>query len=61
MSISYRVIQNHSGTISVESEVGQGATFTITLPINHPKEKDTVSSSKNTLAANISNTTKDEA
>lgn len=35
MSISYRVIQNHFGKISVESEVGQGATFTIVLPINH--------------------------
>jgi len=38
MSISYRVIQNHYGNISVESEVGQGATFTIILPINHKKE-----------------------
>jgi len=39
MSISYRVIQNHSGTISVESEPGQGATFTIVLPINHVDNK----------------------
>ena len=35
MSISYRVIQNHFGTINVDSEVGQGATFTIVLPVNH--------------------------
>jgi len=35
MSISYRVIQNHYGSINVESEVGQGATFTIVIPINH--------------------------
>lgn len=34
MSISYRVIQNHSGNITVESEVGKGAKFTITLPVN---------------------------
>lgn len=34
MSISYRVIQNHKGTITVESELGQGATFTIVLPVN---------------------------
>lgn len=35
MSISYRVIQNHYGSINVESEIGQGATFIIVLPINH--------------------------
>ncbi len=38
MSISYRVIQNHHGSINVESEVGQGATFTIVLPINYQQE-----------------------
>ena len=40
MSISYRVIQNHFGSISVESELGQGATFKIVLPINHPVKKE---------------------
>lgn len=40
MSISYRVIQNHFGSISVESELGQGATFKISLPINHPAAKE---------------------
>jgi len=35
MSISYRVIHDHHGTIDVESEVGKGTKFTITLPINH--------------------------
>ena len=40
MSISYRVIQNHFGSISVESELGQGATFKIVLPINHPAKKE---------------------
>jgi CheY-like chemotaxis protein/anti-sigma regulatory factor (Ser/Thr protein kinase) len=33
MSVSYGIIDRHRGTISVESEEGQGATFTITLPI----------------------------
>ena len=60
MSISYRVIQNHSGTISVESEVGQGATFTIVLPINHPKQ-DKNAPSSDALTVNTSNDTKDEA
>lgn len=38
MSISYRVIQNHHGSINVESEIGKGATFTIVLPINYQQE-----------------------
>ena len=33
MSISYKVIQNHNGKISVESEEGKGTKFIITLPI----------------------------
>lgn len=33
MSISYKVIQNHNGTIAVESEEGKGTKFTIRLPI----------------------------
>jgi len=31
--ISYGIIQNHNGTIEVESEVGKGTTFILTLPI----------------------------
>ena len=32
LSISYGIIQRHGGTIMVESQVGQGTTFNITLP-----------------------------
>lgn len=39
MSISYRVINDHNGTIEVESEVNKGTKFTITLPINHEKKE----------------------
>jgi len=33
LAITYRIIQNHRGTIDVASEPGKGATFTITLPV----------------------------
>lgn len=37
MSISYKVIQNHNGTISVDSEEGKGTKFKIQLPIKMDK------------------------
>lgn len=33
LSIAYNTIKNHSGYITVESEVGKGTTFTIFLPV----------------------------
>ena len=33
LSITYRIIQDHKGTIAVDSEVGKGTVFTITLPL----------------------------
>ena len=42
MSISYRVIKDHKGTIEVDSKVGKGTKFTITLPINHDKKEMTM-------------------
>ena len=33
LAITYRIIQNHRGTIDVASEPGKGATFTITIPV----------------------------
>ena len=39
LSVSHGIIKNHGGRIEVQSEVGQGTTFTIYLPIHrHPKE-----------------------
>ncbi len=35
LSISHGIIADHNGTINVQSKVGQGTTFTITLPLNH--------------------------
>jgi two-component system NtrC family sensor kinase len=37
LSVSYGIISNHSGRIDVDSEVGKGSTFTITLPMQHPE------------------------
>ena len=34
LSISYNIIQKHHGKMEVESEIGKGTTFTITLPID---------------------------
>ncbi len=34
LTITRRFVEAHAGTISVESDVGTGTTFTITLPIN---------------------------
>ncbi len=39
MSITYKIIKNHQGDISVSSEVGKGTKFTITLPLNIDREK----------------------
>lgn len=36
LSISFGIIEKHNGTIDVESEVGQGAEFIITLPVTQP-------------------------
>ncbi len=37
LSIVYGIVQRHHGHIDVESQVGKGATFTITLPRRQPK------------------------
>jgi signal transduction histidine kinase len=33
LAIVKNIIEEHNGTIDVESEMGQGATFIITLPL----------------------------
>jgi len=40
LSLSYGIIQKHHGTINVQTEIGKGSTFRVTLPIKQP---DTVS------------------
>lgn len=38
LSISYDIVKKHGGTMTVESTVGAGTTFTIRLPIKHACE-----------------------
>ncbi|MCW0021348.1 HAMP domain-containing histidine kinase [Rhizobium sp. BT-226] len=38
LSISYRIIENHGGTITVLSKAGRGTVFTITLPRQDDKD-----------------------
>ncbi len=39
LSISYGIINKHGGRIGVESQVGQGTTFTITLPVRQEQSR----------------------
>jgi signal transduction histidine kinase len=38
LAISYGIIKEHKGTISVESQVGRGTTFTVRLPVTTEPE-----------------------
>jgi signal transduction histidine kinase len=38
LSIARKIILQHKGTIEVQSQPGQGATFTVTLPVESPEE-----------------------
>lgn len=40
LAICYKIIHAHHGDIKVESELGDGATFTITLPVRAPETID---------------------
>ncbi|MEM6837192.1 MAG: ATP-binding protein [Cyanobacteria bacterium P01_C01_bin.120] len=43
MGICFKIIEQHQGTIAVETEVGKGTEFTITLPIEGSKFDDETS------------------
>jgi PAS domain S-box-containing protein len=36
LAVSYGIVQDHQGTIEVQSAPGQGATFTLTFPVHKP-------------------------
>jgi two-component system NtrC family sensor kinase len=37
LSVSYGIVEQHNGTIAVESKVGEGSVFTIRLPLAEPE------------------------
>lgn len=37
LAIARKIVLHHRGTITAKSAPGQGATFIVTLPVNHPK------------------------
>ena len=39
LSVSHEIIKKHGGDMTVRSKVGEGTTFTVTLPINQEKRK----------------------
>ena len=49
LSISYGIIKMHKGQISVQSTVGQGTTFTVSLPVRLPNEQFVSGNSMNTI------------
>jgi signal transduction histidine kinase/CheY-like chemotaxis protein len=40
LSVSYRIVRRHGGTIEVESEIGKGSTFTVKLPAKGKKAEE---------------------
>jgi two-component system NtrC family sensor kinase len=38
LALSYGIVQNHHGNITVSSTPGAGTTFRITLPVNQPAD-----------------------
>lgn len=47
LSICHKIVQDHEGTMEVESEIGKGTKFTITVPLSHPDASPQMSMSGN--------------
>ncbi|MCE1248979.1 MAG: response regulator [Firmicutes bacterium] len=58
LPITKHIIEDHGGTISVESEMGKGSTFTIKLPRSYQDVKEIVTELKQTYPQQIEELTK---
>ena len=47
LAISYGIIKMHRGQVNVQSQIGKGATFTVTLPIQLPAPEIAAAPSQN--------------
>ncbi|WP_028549369.1 ATP-binding protein [Paenibacillus sp. UNC451MF] len=47
LSICHKIVQDHEGTMEVESVIGKGTKFTITVPLSHPDASPQMSLSGN--------------
>ena len=41
LSLSYGIVQKHGGRMEVTSEIGQGTTFRVTIPVERPQTAGT--------------------
>ena len=46
LAVTHKIITEHKGTISIESEIGQGSTFTISLPLRKKIERSALCPTK---------------
>lgn len=59
LSIAKHIIEDHGGTISLESKEGEGSTFTIKLPRSYQDAKEIVAELKKTYPKKIEELSKD--
>jgi signal transduction histidine kinase len=38
LAMTYRIVQLHNGQLDVESQMGEGTTFTLRIPVTSPSE-----------------------
>lgn len=50
LSIAHKIVAQHGGRIEVRSQLGVGSTFTVTLPVQPPKEPASIESNRSVHA-----------
>ena len=54
LAVSYRIVESHKGSLTVESTPGEGSTFVIRLPVSDLEVGDAVEG--NTLVQSVTST-----